>query len=240
MDTARGDHGPGVIKDREVIKDAVEHAVEEVLSQGSVDLNDEKSRAEMKEKAKELVMKHKEGQVKMSRGDSVHLDQARKQIELAMQDLPKKEDYDHGGDDEGLGLEVKAPAGIISIGAAVQGLPEKDDFTRRSETIDEGHDSPKTSPRVDDVKETEAVVEEEEEEEEVVEKPTVSVDDSWDEAGAGSPMVKKGDDFEAVEMINSPSSVVSETLEEEEEVGGGGGAKELDFSDDDISEDELL
>ncbi|GMI16140.1 hypothetical protein TrLO_g13746 [Triparma laevis f. longispina] len=234
LGTARGDHGPGVVKERGVIKDAVEHAVEEVVGMGG-DLGDERVRAEMKEKARGLVMAHKEGEVRESRGDSVHLDQARKQIELAMQDLPKKEDYDHGSPREF--EREKGVAGISSIASSVQGLPEKNDFTRRSETIDEGHDSPKTSPRVEEG--GEEVVEEEEE------KPTVSVDDSWDEAGGGSPMVKVGgnEGFDVdVAMINSPASIASATLEEEEEVGAGGETKvdkELDFSDDDLSEDEL-
>ena len=250
-----------VVSDRANLSAAVQNAVDTVVTNSSDDLSDPATRIKLKESAKSIVTSSSghSPPPKAERVDSVHLGHARKQISLATSDLPKRSDYDStlsvvdtGGD-----VDFK-PSSMSDIQGAVQGLPEKEDFTRRSETIDMGvdedevhKDSPKAPPMT--------ATEESDSEVEIQTSKTpmspapLNVDSSWEstQKAVESPPPQPFSDVaevQSVENLGSPGSVISEVLEEGAAGSGGGsggvldrvkGGGDLDFSDDDISEDEL-
>jgi hypothetical protein len=140
---------------------------------------------------------------------------ARKQISLAMNDLPKREDYD-GRIGEGEKVvggmeEVREEEGVGGIGDAVKGLFKKEDFTRRSETIDLGAEE-------EEEEEDEVVAEEEEEkvlkeEQEVVVEKEPAVEPLKKEESAEK---EEGKEEEGEEKQEEDKEVEEEEVEEEE------------------------
>ena len=145
---------------------------------------------------------------------------ARKQISLAMNDLPKREDYD-GRIGEGEKVvggmeEVREEEGVGGIGDAVKGLFKKEDFTRRSETIDLGAEEEEEEDEVVGEEEEEKVLKEEQEV--VVEKePAVEPLKKEESAEKEEGKEEEGEEKQEEDKEVEEEEVEEEEVEEEEE-----------------------
>jgi len=200
------DYSEKVNKGSKKIGEVVDGAIGEILGAGGeVDMSNAAAVKQAKDSVKEEIISGMNVNVnanRMKREDSVHMDGTRQGIEFALSELPKQSDFDHSVEDEGdkavLNVE-KTVSGIYQKGAeevkeveeekstsvllaAVMDLPVKSDFTRRSESVDEGQ--VEGAVEVKKVEEMKVVKEEvvEDDIDDLIVGDNYDDDDEWDEA----------------------------------------------------------